>query len=439
MIQDNLHDPKKLWKNLNTVMHRTPISILPDDPSDSALADKFGNYFIDKIKNIRALFPDSSAPCKRPSTPPPNLSSFSSVSVDDVRKTIMQSPTKSCSLDPWPTFLVKDCLDILVKPLTQIINMSLSEGVFPDQFKSAIVTPLIKKPSLDKSVLKNYRPVSGLNFVSKLIERVVTKQIKFHLSSNGLDNLYQSAYKTGHSTETTLLKIKSDIHINLAQNKPTVLVLLDLSAAFDTIDHALLSERLTSWFGFSNIVSKWFRSYMSGRSQSVKVNDSISTPKPLWFGVPQGSVLGPLIFIMYTFPLSVIISGFDNINHHLYADDTQIYIAITPDNASTAIPELQSCLKSVHKWMVSNKLKLNPDKTEFIIFGSDQQRAKLSHLFPVDILGNNLSPTDKVRNLGVIFDAAFNFSAHVSSIRSSCHYHNRDFARIRHYCKRLGQ
>ncbi len=122
--------------------------------------------------------------------------------------------------------------------------MSLSEGVFPDQFKSAFVTPLIKKPSLDKSVLNNYRPVSGLNFVSKLIERVVTNQVKFHLLSNNLDNLYQSAYKMGHSTETMLLKIKSDIHENLAQNKPTALILLDLSAASDAINHALLFGHL---------------------------------------------------------------------------------------------------------------------------------------------------------------------------------------------------
>ncbi len=166
------------------------------------------------------------------------------------------------------------------------------------------------------------------------------------------------------------------------------------------------------------------------------MNDSICTPKPLWFGVPQGSVLGPLIFIMYTFPISVIISGFYNITHHLYANDTQIYIAITPDNASTAIPELQSCLNSVHKWMDTNKLKLNPDKTEFIIFGSDQQRAQPSYLYPVDILGNDLSPNDKVRNLGVIFDAAFSFSAQVSSIRSSCYYHIHDVAQIHRYLNR---
>ena len=358
---------------------------------------------------------------------------FSSVTEDDVRKIIMSSPTKSCSLDPWPTFLVKDYLDILIKPVTQLVNLSLSQGIFPDCFKNAIVTPLIKKPSLDKSEFKNYRPVSGLNYISKVIERVVSRQLKSHLSANNLDNIFQSAYKSGHSTETILLKIKSDIHLNLSQNKPTVLTLLDLSAAFDTIDHELLEERLKSEFGFSGNVSKWFCSYMSDRKQSVKVNASVSIAKLLNCGIPQGSVLGPLLYILYTAPLSAIISKYNNLCHHLYADDTQVYIAITPENAPAAISELQACLNDIQKWMAESKLKLNPDKTEFILFGSKSQRSELSHVFPVNILGNDLSPVDKVRNLGVIFDSGFSFSDQVSSIRKSCYYHIRDFARIRRH------
>ncbi len=209
--------------------------------------------------------------------------------------------------------------------------MSLVEGVFPSNFKNAIVTPLLKKPDLDKNVLNNYRPVSGLNFVSKVTERVVSKQIKSHIYTNNLDNIHQSAYKAGHSTETILLKIKNDIHLNLAQNRPTALILLDLSAAFDTIDHSLLISRLKSVFGFHGTVLKWFVSYLSGRSQIIKAGDAVSSPTALEFGVPQGSVLGPLLFTLYTSPLSAIISKFKDISHQLYADDTQIYLSITPE------------------------------------------------------------------------------------------------------------
>ena len=132
-------------------------------------------------------------------------------------------------------------------------------------------------------------------------------------------------------------------------------------------------------------------------------------------------------------PHLVVFLPATNINHHLYADDTQIYITITAENATTAIPELQFCLESVQSQMDSSKLKLSPDKTEFIVFGSKVLRNKLSHLFPVNILGNLLSPSEKVRNLGVIFVSSFRSSAQVSSFCSSSYYHIRDFARIRRY------
>ena len=178
---------------------------------------------------------------------------------------------------------------------------------------------------------------------------------------------------------------------------------------------------------------KWFKSYMSGRNQSVKINGSLSSPMPVSFGVPQGSVLGPLVFTLYTHPLSKLISSFKNTNDHLYSDDTQIYISITPENATIAIPELQSCLESVQSWMDCSKLKVDSDKTEFIVFGSNVFRNKLSHLVPVNILGNLSSPREKVRNVKVIFDSSFRFSGQVSSICSSSYYHIRDFARIRRY------
>ena len=162
----------------------------------------------------------------------------------------MSSPSKSCMLDPWPTFLVKEYVDILLPSITKLVNLSLVNGVFPAKFKQAVVTPLIKKPSLPKEELKNYRPVSGLCFISKLVERVVSLQIKARLEKNKVGNSFQSAYKTGHSTKTALLRIKNDIHISLSKGMPTALVLMDLSSAFDTIDHIGLLECLYSWFGF---------------------------------------------------------------------------------------------------------------------------------------------------------------------------------------------
>ena len=242
IISEHKDNPKKLWNHIHSVLLPKSKPPLPCDPN---LADKFCDFFIDKIAKIRSSFSSPSIPAEESGYQPPSLSTFVSVSEHDVKKIILRSPSKSCLLDPWPTFLVKDCLNILITPITKLINLSLSQGIFPNKFKSAIITPILKKKSLDHSVLKNYRPVSGLNFVSKIIERVVSSQINRHLSANDLNNVHQSAYKTGHSTETALLKIKSDIHLNLSKNMPVALVLLDSSAAFDTLDHKQLLNSLS--------------------------------------------------------------------------------------------------------------------------------------------------------------------------------------------------
>ena len=167
------------------------------------------------------------------------------------------------------------------------------EGCVPDAFKSAVVTPLIKKPNLPSNDLKNYRPVSGLSFISKLVERVVAKQLLEHIHVHNLDNPYQSAYKAGHSTETALLYIKNEVHLSLSRGESTALVLLDLSAAFDTIDHSTLLSCLQNWFGVSGCVLKWFTSYLTDRYQSIKIGSTLSDVCKLLFCIPQGSVLGP--------------------------------------------------------------------------------------------------------------------------------------------------
>ena len=273
--------------------------------------------------------------------------------------------------------------------------------------------------------------MSNLNYISKLLERVVAGQLNCYLQDNLLVNPFQSAYKTGHSTESALLKIKSDIHLSLSKGHSSALTLLDLSAAFDTIDHALLLERLSLEYGLSGSVLKWFTSYLTNRRQSVKIHDTLSSERQLLYGVPQGSVLGPVLFTLYTAPLSKIISAFSSLSHHLYADDTQIYLDLTPNTITSSIEQLQKCLSAVQSWMAENKLKLNPDKTEFIVLGTEKQQTKLADHFPIDIMGNKFSPCSKVKNLGVIFDSTLSMSKHVSLVCKSCFYHIRDFSRIR--------
>ena len=335
------------------------------------------------------------------------------------------SPSKSCDLDLIPTSLVKECADILTTPITKIVNYSITEGSFPNCFKMAYVTPLQKKPSLDRNIHKNYRLVSNLSFISKLIEKVVAKQLNEFISLEGLLNVNQSAYKSSHSTETALLKIQNDIALSVDSRKAVALTLLDLSAAFDTIDHSLLYDCLHDWFGLDGTVLSWIKSYLSNRKQKIKIGDSFSEAVILPFGVPQGSVLGPLLFTLYTSPLSQVISKF-KVTHHLYADDTQIYLAVDSRNFDSSREELTECLKSVQEWMDGVKLKLNPEKNEFIIIGQKAIRELLAPNFPVPLLQNNISPSVEVKNLGVIFDSDNSFDNHVAKVCRACYYHLRD-------------
>ena len=193
--------------------------------------------------------------------------------------------------------------------------------------------------------------------------------------------------------------------MSLSQAEATALVLLDLLVAFDTIDHSTLLSCLLDWFGVGGSALKWFSSYLTEHFQSVKIDSTLSYLQKLLFGVPQSTVVGPLIFSLYTSPLSTLIGKHKSVKFHFYADDSQWYVHLSHMNASAAFDKLNRCLQDVKEWMSASKLKLNPDKTEFILFGSNKQRKRLNLCFPIDSLGNPLHPTKSVRNLGVWFDS----------------------------------
>ena len=182
------------------------------------------------------------------------------MSSEFVKNIIKSSPNKSCALDPLPTHILNLTLDSVVDCITDIINESLVSGTVPPCFKNAIVTPLIKKQNLNQNELKNYRPVSNLPFVSKILEKVVARQIVTHIEMFNLLEVNQSAYRKFHNTETALLKIYNDILMLADEKKVVALVLLDLSAAFDTIDHNILIKRLDVTFGMRGTVLNWFMS-----------------------------------------------------------------------------------------------------------------------------------------------------------------------------------
>ena len=358
--------------------------------------------------------------------------SFQTMSEEEVLKIIKSTPNKSCDLDPVPTSLVLDCIGVLLTPITNIVNYSRQEGSFPSCFKTAHVTPLLKKAGLDRNILKNYRPVSNLSYISKLIEKAVTRQINEHIAREGISKENQSAYRVFHSTETALLKIQNDIATSMNKGTAVGLVLLDLSAAFNTIDHSILFNCLQHWYDIDGVVLKWVQSYLISRKQRIRIDGHLSDAFQLPYGVAQGSVLGPQLFTLYTTPLSSVISKF-NVTHHLYADDTQIYLELDSKNFDSSITELINCLEAVQAWMGNNKLKLNPDKTEFIVIGDEQIRSSLKSSFPVSLLDNSMKPAELVKNLGVFLDAENSMQRHVANPCCKSYYNLRELQRVRRY------
>jgi len=223
--------------------------------------------------------------------------------------------------------------------------LALSEGTFPDSYKMAIVRPLLKKHNLPHDDLSSYRPISNLNFLSKVLERIILTRINTHLQTFPSLCRFQSAYRKFHSTETALLRIYNDLLVASNQQEVSALVLLDLSAAFDTIDHQILLTRLSTFFGFSGTALSLLESYLSNRFLHVNIENHSSDPHLITTGVPQGSVLGPLLFSLYTSPISNIFTN-SNVKFHLYADDTQLYISFSGSESSTHLATLSSTLDS---------------------------------------------------------------------------------------------
>jgi hypothetical protein len=361
------------------------------------------------------------------------LNTFCTVSAIEVREIITKSPCPSSLVDPLPSWLVKEHLDVILPTITSIVNMSVTEGIVPASLKCAIINPLLKKSSLDHNILKNYRPVSNLPFISKVLERVVVKQLNEHMSSNHLHEPLQSAYKKFHSTETALVKVHNDIMWAMERQGVTVLLLLDLSSAFDTIDHKVLMNRMKGILGINNTALEWIKSYLTGRTQRVHVNGAFSDPQTLHYGVPQGSVLGPLMFLIYTLPIGSIIRKY-GLEMHTYADDTQIYVSVCPTSANgvqLAISNLEKCVAEIQEWMDTNFLKLNAEKTEIIVFGFRAQLSKF-HLESVNIAGVEVSAqSNAVRNLGVVFDSGMTMNNQISNISRSANFQLINICRVR--------
>ena len=326
---------------------------------------------------------------------------------------ILATPNKSCELDPIPTNLLKHILPCILKLITDIVNLSLDDGMFPDTLKEALVKPLLKKANLDL-INNNFRPVSNLAYISKLAKSAAASQLIQHIDRFHLMKSNQLAYRALHSTETALLKVKTDISA-LDHQEVTCLILLDLSAAFDTIGHFTLLQQLQQCFAVSCTSLEWFCSYFTNRTQAVVIQNILSDSCK--------SASMPLGDICHR----------NRIEFHLDVDDPQIYMTFKPSipmAKEECITKVEKSISDIDIWMSQNLLKLNGDKTEFIMFGTRKQLAKVGDIH-LKISPDKVVPVDHVKNLGYIMDKFLKNRLHINKLTSTCYCMLHDIAKVR--------
>ena len=318
---------------------------------------------------------------------------------------------KSCELDAIPTSILKLMQPKVTPLISKIVNQSLGDGCFCREWKTTVVRPLLKKLG-SALMFANYRPVSNLTFISKVIEWCMLLQLSQYCEDHKLQPDYQSAYREHYSCEMAILKISNDILWGMEGQSITSLVALDLSAAFDTVDHDILLSILRNKYGINGKALKWFDKYLGPRSFKVAVNGIYSKERNLEVSVPQGSCARANIFNLYCSPLQDIVP--EDLQLSGFADDHSIRKAFKAGNTNAereTITKLETCLLSIKKWMDKAWLKMNPAKTKFIYFGCSRQLPKCT-INSIDVAGDLILRSDEIRYLGVWLNSTLNFKTH---------------------------
>ena len=354
---------------------------------------------------------------------------FKPVDEEELKKLVKEFGVKTSTEDPLPAKFLSLVIDEALPCLTKLINQSLSEGSI-DGVKLAVLDPLLKKSGLDIDTKKNYRPVNNLVFISKLIERVVKVRLNEHMHVNRLHIPNQFGYKEHHSTETMMLGLVNDVLMGFDNEQCTVMLFLDLSAAFDTIDVEKLLEILEKEIGVSGIALKWFRSFLTGRTQKVRIGGEFSKTMEVLFGVPQGSVLGPILFNIYVRSLPLIFETCQ-FKSTAFADDSNgsktFSLEFQFDILTKDVPK---CMAEIAHWMNLMFMKINPDKTEIVLFHpkSLHGRVVIKGTF---IENQCIRFSTEVKNVGVWLDEQLNLKKHINKIVSHCFKLLKDIGRVR--------
>ena len=415
---------RSLYSVVNQMIDRKKEVVLPKAESDKELADRFQTFFKEKIEKIRASFTEHSNLHSYVGHRDldPNMEKllhFEPTDAEEVGNIIKSHGLKCSPIDPVPADLISPNLDIFIPLWVDIVNLSMESGSM-DGLKTGVLNPLIKELNswTDTENFKNYRPVTNLVLISKLVERVVKIRLEDHMIKNKLVTTKNYAYRKDHSTELLLLKVVNDLYKSFDMNMPSVVVLLDLSAAFDTVDHKKLLLILEKEIGIAGTALRWFESFLQGRTQTVKIGPVYSEIVELLYGLAQGSVLGPILFkiyirslYQYVDPTSFRIEGF--------ADDHQLIKQFLICFQHKALgDEIVNCLNHITVWMNEFFLKLNPTKTKILVIAPPSIQPEIV-IRGVFLDKKCIRFVQSAKNLGVVLDDELSFNVHINNIVKS--------------------
>ena len=318
------------------------------------------------------------------------------------------SKSKATGFNKIPAKLIRECPDLIANSLCTIFNRSITCGIFPDEWKCSKVIPLFKQE--ERFDLNSYRPISVTPIIAKVLERIVYNQLYGYLSMNNLISSQQSGFRSLHSTVTALLHATDNWTFNIDKGNINTVVFLDLKKAFDTVDHDILLSKLEA-YGIKDSTYNFFKSYLNIRTQKCVLNGSISESKSLAFGIPQGTILGPLLFILY---INDLPNCLENSEPQMYADDTHLTFA--GNNVDIIEQKLNQDLIGVSNWLVANKLTLNKSKTEFMVIGSRLRLGTFDRSPALKIDNVLIKQVGSTKSLGVHVDEHLTWNTHISHI-----------------------
>lgn len=406
---------KKIWNTLKEVIgHSQKVHLAPDNVTQITV-ETFNYYFT-------SVGPDLAAKICTSNTHNPILTPISNtfvmedIELNEIVAIVNSLPkNKAAGLDGITARLIQENIDILGPILCNLFNHSLLDGIYPSRLKIAKVTPVFKEG--DRSEPSSYRPISVLSAINIIFEKLIAKRVHKFLEKYRVICPQQHGFRPRYSTSTAVLSLTQMLNTTLHNNKLAAVVFLDLQKAFDTVDHSIMLDKLKN-YGFRDKTFHLFSSFLTDRQQKVSINNITSSLRYITTGVPQGSVLGPLLFTLYVNDLCQIISS----EMLMYADDTAVIF--TADTEDELQDKLNIELAKISNWFSTNKLTINTKKTKYMIFHSPRKLVNYSIIKPI-INDNALQQTSSFKYLGIIFDSNLNWKnqiTHVcSKVASGCY------------------